>query len=72
MTPPRSHAARRLDLARDGCVSVAEAVRLLALSTSEVYRLMDRGKLPFVKLGRRRLVPRRGVEELLAANMTAD
>lgn len=63
---------RRAELAADGAMGVPVAVAFLGVSRAEVYVLMGRGELPFVKLGRRRLVPKRALVDLLAANMTAD
>jgi excisionase family DNA binding protein len=61
---------RRLELAADGMMSVAEAVAFLGLSDTAVYALMDRGEVAFAKCGRRRLVSRRSVTEFLAARMS--
>lgn len=61
--------ARRLELAADGCVSVAEAVVFAGVSQAELYRSMDRGDVPFVKWGKRRLIPRVALVELLAARL---
>jgi excisionase family DNA binding protein len=61
---------RRAELATDGTMSVAEAVAFSGVSQSELYATMDRGELPFVKWGRRRLIPRRALVELLARHMT--
>ena len=41
----------------------AEVAALLSLSRSEVYRLIDRGEIPSVRIGRSRRVPRRWVEQ---------
>ncbi len=53
-------------LVEDGLVTVAQAVEFLSLSRSALYRLMNRGALPFVKLGRCRRIPRRALVELAA------
>ena len=45
----------------------SEVADLLGISRSEVYRLMDRGTIPSVRLGRSRRVPRRWVEERAVA-----
>lgn len=42
----------------------AEVAALLALSRSEVYRMIERGEIPSVRIGRSVRVPRRWVEEL--------
>jgi excisionase family DNA binding protein len=59
----------REELAADGAVSVAEAHAFVGLSESQFYVLMDRGEIPFVKSGRRRLVPKRALVEYLAKHM---
>ena len=45
----------------------AEVAALLALSRSEVYRLIERGAIPAVRIGRSVRVPRRWVEEQAVA-----
>ena len=57
------------DLVADGLVTVREAAGFLRLSRSTVYALMDRGELPFVKLGRSRRIPRRALVELAAREL---
>jgi excisionase family DNA binding protein len=53
----------------DGCFSIAEAARFSGLSRSTLYEAMESGLLPFVKIGRRRLVPRRALVEWLASGL---
>lgn len=53
-------------LVTDGLMRVSEVGRFLGLSRSSVYQLMNRGELPWAKLGRARRVPRRAVVELAA------
>ena len=57
------------DLVADGLMTVQEAAGFLRLSRSTVYTIMDRGELPFVKLGRSRRIPRRALVELAAREM---
>jgi excisionase family DNA binding protein len=51
-------------------MSVAEAARALGVSDDTVYELLQRGQLPGLRIGRRRVIPRRAidliVEQLLA------
>jgi excisionase family DNA binding protein len=47
-------------------LSIPEAARLIGVSRSQVYVLMDAGELSSIKLGRRRLIPTASVRELLA------
>jgi excisionase family DNA binding protein len=48
----------------DRNLSVTEAAARLGISRSSVYNLMTSGKLAFVQLGRRRLVPSSEVRRL--------
>ncbi len=43
-------------------LSVAEAARTLGVSDDMVYELLQRGELPGLSIGRRRVIPRRAVE----------
>jgi len=69
--PGNASQARREDIAADGAVSVAEAAVFVGLGLTELYARMNAGELPFVKLGRRRVIPKRALVAMLAANMTA-
>lgn len=53
----------------DGLVTVIEAATFLGLSRSQVYALMERGQLVYVKLGRSRRIPRRALIELASKNL---
>lgn len=46
-------------------VSAGEAADLLDLSRSTVYRMIQRGALPALRVGRRRLIPRAAIVALL-------
>ena len=75
MTPARRLAIadpapdRRLELAADGFLSVADAAAFLAVSRSELYVLMTGGEVRWAKLGRRRVVSRRSLTEFAASRM---
>jgi excisionase family DNA binding protein len=45
-----------------------EVAELQSLSRSEVYRLIDRGDIPSVRIGRLVRVPRRWVDEQAAVS----
>ena len=45
--------------------AVPETAHLLGVSRAFAYELVRRGELPSLRLGRRVVVPRRAVEELL-------
>lgn len=46
--------------------TISETCSLLRLSRNTAYTLAAQGQLPVVRLGRRILVSRRGLDELLA------
>jgi excisionase family DNA binding protein len=46
-------------------LTVAEAGELLGISRAFAYELVARGELPVIRLGRRRLVPKRALYELV-------
>ncbi len=52
-------------------LSVAEAAKALGVSDGLVYELTERGQLPCLRFGRRKLIPRRAVE-LLVESAVAD
>jgi excisionase family DNA binding protein len=59
------------DLVEDGLLTLPEAQAFSRLSRSDLYARMERGELAYVKLGRRRLIPRRALVELVAKNLVA-
>jgi excisionase family DNA binding protein len=62
-------AERRVEAVAEGLLSVREAADFSRLSRAELYVMMGRGELLFVKHGRRRLIPKRALVELLAAKV---
>jgi excisionase family DNA binding protein len=46
-------------------LSVAEAAATLGVSRDLVYELVHRGDLPCLRIGRRKVIPRRAVEQLV-------
>lgn len=48
-------------------LSIDEVAEILAISRGLVYGLVARGELPSIRFGRRILVPRRAVDELVNA-----
>ena len=52
-----------------GLMRVAEVQEFLGLSRASVYQLMDRGQLPWAKLGRARRIPRQAVVDLAARSL---
>ena len=55
----------------DGAVDVSEACRFTGIGRSFLYGLMDAGRLSYVKLGKRRLIPRAELKRLLAESLKA-
>ena len=53
------------DVFGSGCMGVPEAVVFTGLGRSELYEMMSRGELVFTKIGRRRLVPKKALIEML-------
>jgi excisionase family DNA binding protein len=59
-----------LALCEDGACEIPEAQKLLGnCSRAHIYRLRSEGRLRFIKLGRRSMVPRRQIVQLLAESM---
>lgn len=57
------------EIVQDGMLTVEKACEWLGLSRAKVYQLMERGQLPYVKIGRARRIPKRALIEFAAANM---
>lgn len=53
-------------------LSVSEAAEMLGISRTLAYELIARHELPFLRLGRRIVVPRRALEQLLETSGLAD
>lgn len=60
------------ELTAEGTLSVIEAARWSGISRTEIYAAIGRGELKTLKIGRRRLVPRKSIHEMLAARMVAE
>lgn len=60
-----------IDLLAEGTVSVTEAVRFSGVPRSSLYEQMNRGELPYTKVGKRRLIPRRALVEFLRRGLTS-
>ncbi|MBL8866607.1 MAG: helix-turn-helix domain-containing protein [Planctomycetia bacterium] len=57
------------DLLADGSLTIDAITRQYGIGRSAIYDLMKEGKLPYSQATGRRLVPRRAVVKLLAAEM---
>jgi excisionase family DNA binding protein len=56
----------REQMVEEGAVTVAHACRFAGVGRTFLYGLMDAGRLRYVKLGKRRLIPRAELRRLLA------
>ncbi|MFO0800497.1 MAG: helix-turn-helix domain-containing protein [Gemmataceae bacterium] len=54
------------EVVSDGLERVVEAARFLGVSRSLIYKLIDAGVLPSVKIGNARRIPIRAVRDLAA------
>lgn len=50
-------------------VSIVAAGKALGISRNTVFSLLSKGKLDYVRIGRRRLVPADAIEKFIAANL---
>ena len=64
LTPPLAESDRLV-------FTVAEAGELLGISRAFAYELVARGELPVIRLGRRRLIPKRALLELVGMDPAA-
>ncbi len=62
----------RESLVEDGAVTVSEAVVWSGVGRTRLYAEMADGNLPFVQKGRRRLIPRKALRQLLAESLVGD
>ena len=56
-------------LVRDGAMTIPEAMRFAGVGRSLLYEEMAAGRLPFLKIGNARRIPRRALEEWLAKHL---
>ena len=60
------------ELVAEGLQRISESAKFLGISRSLVYRLINSGVLPTVRIGRSRRIPIRAVRELAAANVVVE
>lgn len=58
-----------VDVVAEGALTLPEAERFAGLKRSYLYELMSSGQLASIKLGKRRLVPRAALVELLRSGL---
>ncbi len=51
--------------------TVEEAGRLLGISRAHAYELVARGELPHLRLGRRVVIPKHAIDQLLARTVVS-
>jgi excisionase family DNA binding protein len=56
---------------RPATLTVEQAAKVLGISRGSAFDAVRRGEIPSVRIGRRILVPRARLEELLAGNAPA-
>jgi excisionase family DNA binding protein len=56
-------------LLADGTVGVTEAAKFTGLGRTYLYALMECGELRYVKAGKRRLIPRAALTQMLAERL---
>ena len=57
------------NLVEDGLVSLTNAMAFLSIGRSTLYELMDKGILPYAKIGRSRRIPKRALIQLAQATL---
>jgi excisionase family DNA binding protein len=60
------------DLLEDGAMPIKDAVAWSGIGRSRLYVAMANGDLPFVRVGERRLIPKRGLKDFLASRLDRD
>jgi excisionase family DNA binding protein len=61
--------AKSADILADGLQTVEAAADFLAVGKTTLYKAMERGELPYVKIGRARRIPRRALLNYAANNL---
>ena len=64
--------SQQQELVAEGLQRISESAKFLGISRSFVYRLINSGVLPTVRIGRSRRIPIRAVRELAAANVVVE
>jgi excisionase family DNA binding protein len=59
-------------LVAEGLQRISDTARFLGVSRSLVYRLINSGVLPTVRIGRSRRIPIRAVRDLAATNLVCE
>lgn len=51
-------------------LSITEAAEILRISRGQAYTLANQGEIPVIRLGRKLIVPRKGLNDLLSKGWT--
>lgn len=57
------------DLFRDGAKTVAQAVKFYGIGRTQLYALMNSGRIRYTQLGKRRLIPDAEIRRALSENL---
>ena len=60
------------DLIADGLLSIQEAADFTCVSRTDIYARMNHGELRSVKIGRRRLIPKRALIDMISRNLVKE
>lgn len=64
-------AETKTKLASEGAVNVDEACKLLGIKRTMLYKLMGDNEIAYALIGKRRVIPRRAIQDYLAAQIVA-
>lgn len=53
------------DLLADGAMTITEAMEWSGIGKTRLYDMIKEGRLAYVQMGGRKLIPRKGLRELL-------
>jgi excisionase family DNA binding protein len=67
--PEPDGAERRRAVARDGAVSVISAAKFVGAGRTFIYHEMRAGRLPFARIGRKRVIPLAALRSYLEARI---
>ena len=60
---------RNTELASEGVVTIDEAKTFLKIGRATLYRMLDEGQLPSVKIRGRRMIPKRAAVEMISSQL---
>lgn len=61
-----------VDVTTRRTATVREAAQMLGVSPRHLYELIARGDFPVVRLGRRRVIPLRAIDEMLSPEQAGE